>query len=92
MIAFTSSLLLLWWRPSEIPDWSAWTVVALNAAILTSTVLVQGPAHNTLARDGYDDALVSKIIATNLAANRGLDGKRAVDALDDGDGNQRLIT
>lgn len=63
--AFVGSALLLWQRPVEIPSWSVWTLVAINAAILLSTVFVQGPAHNCLARDGYSENLIRRIITTN---------------------------
>jgi len=65
IIAFASSLLLLWRRPVEAPKWSVWVVIVLNAAILLSTILAQGPAHNALARDGYSEALIQRIITTN---------------------------
>ena len=67
LIAFASSLLLIWWLPAEIPDWSVWLPISLNVAIVASTVLVQGPAHNALARDGYSESVVRKIITTNWA-------------------------
>lgn len=63
--AFISSLLLAWQQPVAIPSWSVWLVIALNAAILLSTIFVQGKAHNQLARDGYSEVLIQKIIATN---------------------------
>ena len=63
--AFISSLLLLWQRPVEIPNWSVWLVNALNAATLLSTFFVQGPAHNALARDDYSEILIRRIITTN---------------------------
>lgn len=63
--AFIGSLLFLWQRPLEIPTWSVVLLVALNAAILISTIFIQGPAHNALARDGYSENLVRKIILTN---------------------------
>lgn len=63
--AFISSLWLLWQRPFEIPNWSLWLVNLLNAATLLSTIFVQGPAHNQLARDGYSEILIRKIITTN---------------------------
>lgn len=44
-----------------------WLPIALNVAIVASTILVQGPAHNTLARDGYSESVVRKIIATSWA-------------------------
>ncbi len=65
IVAFISSLLLLWQRPVEIPSWSVWLVIALNAATLLSTVFVQGPAHNALARDGYSETLIRRVITTN---------------------------
>jgi hypothetical protein len=63
--AFISSLLLLWRQPVQIPNWSLWLVNLLNAATLLSTIFVQGPAHNQLARGGYSEILIRKIITTN---------------------------
>ncbi len=40
-------------------------VIFFNVVILLSTVLVQGKAHSALARDGYSESLIQRIIATN---------------------------
>ena len=65
VLAFASSIALALWHPAEIPDWSVWIVVALNAVTGMSTALLQGPAHGALARDGYSAPLVRKLLATN---------------------------
>jgi hypothetical protein len=65
IIAFASSLLLLWRRPLGTPSWSVLAVIFFNVVILLSTVLVQGKAHSALARNGYSESLIQRIIATN---------------------------
>jgi hypothetical protein len=64
-LAFISSVALALRHPAAVPDWSVWLVVALNAVTAVSTVLVQGPAHNALARGGYSASTVSRVLTTN---------------------------
>jgi hypothetical protein len=65
LLAFLSSVALALCHATEIPDWSVWLVIAMNAVIAVSTVLVQGPAHAVLARGGYSASIVRKVLATN---------------------------
>jgi hypothetical protein len=65
LLAFASSIALALRHPAEIPDWSVWLVIALNAVTAVSTALVQGPAHSVLARDGYSAPIVRKVLSTN---------------------------
>lgn len=65
IIALAASLLLLWQRPFGVPIWGVSAIIFFNLVILLSTISVQGKAHNALARDGYSESLVQKIIHTN---------------------------
>ena len=65
VLAFAGSLALALRHPPQVPDWSVWLVVCLNAVIAVSTGRVQGPAHSALAREGYSAPLVRKVLTTN---------------------------
>lgn len=65
LLAFASSIALVFRHPDVVPDWSVWLVVASNAVTALSTALMQGPAHSALARHGYSAPIIRKVLATN---------------------------
>jgi len=50
IIELITSATLVFWRPEPIPAWWAWTGLALVGVIWVSTVALQVPQHNRLAK------------------------------------------
>lgn len=42
-LLIVGALLMLWWRPAEVPAWAAWLGVTLQAALVAGTALWWGP-------------------------------------------------
>jgi hypothetical protein len=42
-LVLIGAVLMLWWRPAEIPAWVAWLGVALQATLLLGTAMWWGP-------------------------------------------------
>lgn len=61
------NVLLLWWRPPEIPRWAVWATLALQAVAWTSAALVQIPIQARLSADGYSRELIERLIWTDFA-------------------------
>ena len=59
------SIVLLFHRPPFFSLTEAATCVALNLTNLIATIVWQGRMHQTLARIGYDEDLVKRLIQTN---------------------------
>jgi hypothetical protein len=59
------SIVLLFLRPAFFSLSEAVICVALNFTNLISTMIWQGPLHQTLSRVGYDERLVKRLIRTN---------------------------
>lgn len=70
-LAFIFSLWLAVEHPLGVPGWAVWLIFAINIMILASTALLQGPAHLRLEREGFSEALIEKIVATNWARTLG---------------------
>jgi hypothetical protein len=59
------SIVLLFLRPAFFSLSEAAICLALNFTNLISTMIWQGRLHQTLARVGYDERLVKRLIRTN---------------------------
>lgn len=59
-----AAALLVVHRPRFVPAWSAWTLLALLAAVWVSTWALQVPMHAVLGR-GFDDSAHERLVTTN---------------------------
>jgi hypothetical protein len=65
MLLLLSSLLLMWQRPGFVRPSEAAAGLGLNLVALVSTFVWQRPIQSRLAQNGYDEADVRRLIATN---------------------------
>ena len=56
------TFILLWWRPSPIPQWSVWLSLALNLVVIIVSVTTQIPIQTELSRSGLSLPLLDKLI------------------------------
>ena len=59
------TVLLLWFRPTPLPQWAIWLSVVLQLIIWVSTVTIQIPIQMQLSRDGLSLPLIEHLIFTN---------------------------
>lgn len=59
------SILMLWFRPTSIPIWSLWLVIALQMVLWVSSVTIQIPIQLKLQTQGLSIPLVDQLIVTN---------------------------
>jgi uncharacterized membrane protein len=59
-----TAIALVWVRPSGVSDGLVWTGLGLLLVIWISTLTLQVPRHQALAR-GFDDAAHRALVATN---------------------------
>lgn len=52
-------------RPAGVTRRCAWFLCAVIAVIFASTILIQGPAHLALERDGYSAPIIARIVTSN---------------------------
>jgi hypothetical protein len=64
LVEAATAALLIVARPAAVPQWMAWTGVALVAIIWASTALLQVPAHGRLSA-GFDAETGAFLVATN---------------------------
>lgn len=64
ILELATAFVLLRWRPSAMPEWSAWVAAALVLIIWLSTFLLQVPQHNVLSR-GFDERAHQLLVQTN---------------------------
>ena len=65
MLALGSAIVLFWIRPASIPLWSVVLVVALDLAVLVSTIAWQAPLHGRLDREGFSAEVIRTLIRSN---------------------------
>lgn len=65
VLALGSAVVLFWLRPIGIPLWSVVLVVALDLAILVSTVAWQAPLHGRLDHEGFSAEVIRTLIRSN---------------------------
>jgi len=65
LLAFASAVVLFWIRPASVPLWSVALVVALDLAVLVSTVAWQAPLHARLDREGFSAEVISTLVRSN---------------------------
>jgi len=64
IVELLTGFLLVWFKPAEISFTQCTIGLALLAVIWLSTMQLQVPAHESLAR-GFDPAVQKKLVATN---------------------------
>jgi hypothetical protein len=65
ILALVSAVVLFWIRPAGIPLWSVVLVVALDLAVLVSTVAWQAPLHGRLDREGFSIEIITALVRGN---------------------------
>jgi len=65
VLAFGSAVVFFLLRPAGIPLWSVALAVALDLAVIVSTVAWQAPLHARLAREGYSSEIISSLVRSN---------------------------
>ena len=65
LLALASAVVLFWIRPAGVPLWSVALVVALDLAVLVSTVAWQAPLHARLDRDGFSAESIRTLVRSN---------------------------
>jgi hypothetical protein len=63
LLLFTA--LLLWVRPSDLPEWSVWLGALLEAVTVFWTLSLQQPLQARIGREGFSDQLHQQVIANN---------------------------
>lgn len=65
LITTIVSVLLLWSRPTPIPQWAIWLAVVLQLIPWMSTVAIQFPIQMQLSSNGVSLPLIERLIVTN---------------------------
>ena len=65
LVELGTALALLAVLPPGVPAWQVWAGAALVGVWGFSTVLVQVPLHERMARDGYDPATHARLVRSN---------------------------
>jgi len=64
------TVLLLWFRPADIPIWAVWMVIALQAIVWVATAAIQVPIQIQLSADGLSVPIIERLIETNFWLRR----------------------
>lgn len=65
LITTLLTVLLLWFRPTPLPQWAIWLAVVLQLVIWVSTIAIQLPIQMQLSRNGLSLPLIDRLIFTN---------------------------
>ena len=65
LITTLLTALLLWFRPTPLPQWAIWLAVVLQLVIWVSTIAIQLPIQMQLSRNGLSLPLIDRLIFTN---------------------------
>ena len=66
LLATALTLLLVWFRPAQIPRWAIWLSVILQMLVWVSTATIQIPIQIQLSASGLSLPLIDQLIFTNL--------------------------
>jgi len=66
LLATVLTLLLVWFRPAQIPRWAIWLSVILQMLVWVSTATIQIPIQIQLSASGLSLPLIDQLIFTNL--------------------------
>jgi hypothetical protein len=57
--------LLLWTRPSDLPEWTVWLGALLESVTVFWTLGLQLPLQSRIGREGFSETLYAQVIAGN---------------------------
>jgi hypothetical protein len=58
-----ATALLLWTRPTELPEWTVWLGALLEAMTVFWTLGLQLPLQSRIGREGFSESLYAQVIA-----------------------------
>jgi len=64
LLEFISSVLLIGYRPGNVPDWIVYVALALLVIVWASTAFIQIPCHKKLTL-GFDSDVHSRLVTSN---------------------------
>jgi hypothetical protein len=64
LIELTTAVLLIWFRPTGVTDWSVWAGLVLVGTIWLSTAFIQVPCHESLSQL-FDPLIHRRLVMTN---------------------------
>lgn len=64
LIELLTAVLLIWYRPAGVPDWSIYLALALLVIVWASTAFLQVPCHEKLTSQ-FDPAVHWRLVVTN---------------------------
>jgi hypothetical protein len=67
--SFIPQVLLFWFRPMIISKWLVWLALVFNLVTLVSTITIQIPIQNELAK-GFSSELIERLISTDMMYRR----------------------
>jgi len=67
--SFIPQVLLFWFRPMIISKWLVWSAFVFNLIALVSTITIQIPIQNELAK-GFSSELIERLISTDMMYRR----------------------
>lgn len=70
LLGALGTVLMLWRRPVEIPRWSVWVAIGLQATIWVSTALIQIPMQMEFSSSGFSEQRLSSLIVSNFWLRR----------------------
>lgn len=65
LVAFASTVMLLFERPAGVPGWLAWLGVVLMAVVIVSSFTLLIPRHMRLTREGYSLKIIQELVRLN---------------------------
>lgn len=64
------TVLMLWARPTMIPQWAVWAAIAAQAIVWVSTATIQVPIQLQLSEHGLSIELLERLIESNFWLRR----------------------
>ncbi len=64
------TVLMLWWRPVEVPRWSVWLAIGLQTTIWVSSGVIQIPMQVEFSSTGFSEPRLSSLIFSNFWLRR----------------------
>jgi hypothetical protein len=64
LIEGATAVLLIWLRPTGVPDWSIWSGLGLLGVCWLSTAFIQVPCHEVLSKV-FDPVVHQRLVSTN---------------------------
>lgn len=65
LVAFASTVMLLFGRPAGVPGWLAWLCVVLMAVVIVLSFTLLIPRHMRLTREGYSLEIIQELVRLN---------------------------